>query len=134
MGIKTVVDLRGAEHSEADEKRVVEAAGMRYVGIPMKGMQTPTDAQVLSALGIMNDTAAGPVFIHCKRGSDRTGAVVACYRIGHDRWDSNKALNEASGLGMSWYQVALRRYVDHYDGKATPLGIPATMMPSTGAR
>ena len=75
--MKTVIDLRGSEHSMADEKRIVESAGMKYVSIPMRGMATPTDQQVLSALKIMNDPAAGPVFVHCKRGADRTGAVIA---------------------------------------------------------
>ena len=129
MGVKTVVDLRGAEHAVTEEKRIVEFAGMRYVNVPMKGMATPTDDQVSSALRIMNDPAAAPVFVHCRRGADRTGAVVACYRIGHDHWDAARALNEASGFGMSWYQIALRRYVDRYDGKSFPVGIPATLVP-----
>ena len=42
MGVRTIIDLRGPEHSQSHEKQVVEAAGMRYVSIPMKGM-TPTD-------------------------------------------------------------------------------------------
>jgi protein tyrosine/serine phosphatase len=129
MGVKTVIDLRGSEHSMADEKRIVESAGMKYISIPMRGMATPADEQVLSALKIMNDPSAGPVFVHCKRGADRTGAVIACYRIGHDRWDSGKALHEASGFGMSWYQIALRHYVDGYDGKSFPMSIPATIVP-----
>ena len=115
LGVKTVIDLRGPEHSEADEKRVVEAAGMRYVSIPMKGMTTPTDEQISAALALMNDTSAGPVFVHCKRGADRTGAVIACYRIGHDHWDADKSINEARNLGMSWYQMALQKYVTSYD-------------------
>src|SRR5215472_9695961 len=49
MGVKTIVDLRGSEHSMADEKRIVESAGMKYVSIPMRGMAAPTDEQVLSA-------------------------------------------------------------------------------------
>jgi protein-tyrosine phosphatase len=89
---------------------------MRYVSIPMKGMESPTDEQVSTALALMNDSAAGPVFVHCKRGADRTGAVVACYRIGHDHWDAAKSLSEARSLGMSWYQLALQRYVNNYDG------------------
>ena len=116
LGVKTVIDLRGAEHSESEEKRLVEADGMRYVSIPMKGMESPTDEQVSTALALMNDSAAGPVFVHCKRGADRTGAVVACYRIGHDHWDAAKSLSEARSLGMSWYQLALQRYVNNYDG------------------
>jgi protein-tyrosine phosphatase len=75
------------------------------------------------------------VFVHCRRGADRTGTVVACYRIGHDRWDGGKAIAEAKADGMSVFQVAMRRYVERYyveqyGGQAPSLGIPAFMMPS----
>jgi tyrosine-protein phosphatase SIW14 len=113
-GIRTVIDLRGAEHSEADEKRIVESAGMRYVSIPMKGMRTPTDDQISRALKVMKDPNAEPVFVHCRRGADRTGAVIGCYRISHDHWDSASALQEASSYGMRWFEVPLRRYVVRY--------------------
>lgn len=129
LGIKTVIDLRGPEHSEADEKQIVEADGMRYVSIPMKGMKTPSDAQISGALALMNDDAAGPVFVHCQRVADRTGAVIACYRIQHDHWDSDKAVNEARALGMSWYQVALQRYVGQF-GKGSGQPIPALITPA----
>ena len=111
LGVKTVIDLRGPEHSEADERRLVEAAGMRYVSIPMKGMRTPADRQISEALAVMNDPNSQPVFVHCRRGADRTGVVVACYRIQHDHWDSARALREAMSYGMRWFEFALRNYV-----------------------
>jgi protein tyrosine/serine phosphatase len=129
MGVKTVIDLRGNEHSEAREKQLVEAAGMRYVSIPMWGMRTPTDNQISSALKLMNDPSAGPVFVHCKRGADRTGGVVACYRIEHDHWSSSNALREARGFGMSWYQLAIQHYVVGFGHCSTNMPIPATLAP-----
>jgi protein tyrosine/serine phosphatase len=131
LGVKTVIDLRGAEHSEADEKRIVEAAGMHYVSIPMRGMARPTDDQIAKALSLMNDEGAGPVFIHCKRGADRTGATVACYRIQHDHWTSDKALNEARAFGMSWFQLALQNYVSNF-GNGGSASIPALISPGAG--
>lgn len=133
LGVKTVIDLRGPEHSMADEQRAVEANGMRYVSIPMKGMHTPTAAQVSAVLKVMNDPSAGPVFVHCKRGADRTGAVIACYRIGHDKWENGKALDEASSLGMSWYQLQIRSYVKAYGAPSAPVpavGIAASVVPA----
>ena len=115
LGVKTVVDLRQiGEHSQTHEQAVVEADGMHYVSIPMKGMSTPSDEQVSRVIGLLNDTTAEPVFVHCQRGADRTGAVIACYRIGHDHWEAKTALAEARALGMSWYQRALQSYVLHY--------------------
>jgi tyrosine-protein phosphatase SIW14 len=129
LGIKTVVDLRGPEHSETAEKKIVEADGMRYISIPMRGMSTPTDKQISDALRLLNDPASGPVFVHCRRGADRTGAVIACYRMSHDHWDTTRAQDEANGFGMSIFQLAIRRYVARYDGKpAGEIAIPATVL------
>jgi len=126
LGIKTVVDLRSiGEHSQADEQRLVEAAGMHYVSVPMKGMTTPSGHDVAKVLAMFNDSADGPVFVHCRRGADRTGAVIACYRIGHDHWDNKKALSEARSLGMSWYQRALQNFVLHF--QAPPVLASATL-------
>src|SRR5437868_13113147 len=81
LGVKTVIDLRAiGEHSQADEERIVKGLGMRYVSIPMKGLSAPKDADVAAVLALCNDAAAGPVFVHCRRGADRTGTVIAVYR------------------------------------------------------
>lgn len=115
LGIKTVVDLRWTgEHSQANEQKIVESDGMRYVSVPMKGMSTPDASAVANVLALLDNSSAAPVFVHCQRGADRTGAVIACYRMQHDGWDSNKALEEACSFGMSWYQRALRNYVAHF--------------------
>ena len=114
MGIKTIVDLRKSGDRSKAEQKVVKANGMRYVSIPMKGMTTPTEKQIEHALRILHDSSAAPVFVHCRRGKDRTGVVLACYRIGHDNWGNQKALNEARSLGMGWYEFPLQRYVLNY--------------------
>ena len=114
-GIKTVVDLRAiGEHSQADEQKIVTDLGMRYISVPMYGMATPKNDQVAAVLALMNDTTGGPVFIHCKRGADRTGTVVAVYRISHDGWENKKALHEAKSYGMSIFERALQHYVSEY--------------------
>jgi uncharacterized protein (TIGR01244 family) len=112
LGIKTVIDLRWTgEHSQAGEEKAVQANSMKYVSIPMKGMSTPSADQVRQVLALLNNADAQPVFVHCQRGADRTGAVIACYRILHDHWKNDAALQEARSYGMSWFQKALQHYV-----------------------
>ena len=114
-GIKTIVDLRDiGEHSQAEEQKVVTDLGMRYVSIPMRGMSTPKDDQVAAVLALLNDTTGGPVFVHCRRGADRTGTIIAVYRISHDGWDNKKALGEAKSYGMSIFERAMQHYVADY--------------------
>lgn len=115
LGVKTVVDLRDiGEHSQADEQKAVTDLGMRYVNIPMHGMSTPQESQVAAALAVLDDTASGPVFVHCRRGADRTGGVIAVYRISHDQWENKKALNEAKSNGMSFFARGIQHYVLDY--------------------
>jgi uncharacterized protein (TIGR01244 family) len=110
IGIKTVIDLRREdEHSTAEEAQAVAAAGMNYINVPMKGVVSPTNQQIAKVLEVLNSQE--PVFVHCKRGADRTGTVIACYRISHDRWQRQQALQEAKSLGMGSLQVGLKRYI-----------------------
>jgi protein tyrosine/serine phosphatase len=110
LGVKTVIDLRREdEHSTAEEAGAVAAAGMNYVNVPMNGVVAPTNEQVAKVVTFLNSPE--PVFVHCKRGADRTGAVIACYRVTHDHWQREQALREAKSLGMGWLQMGLKHYI-----------------------
>jgi len=111
LGVKTVIDLRPeSEHSSKAEEQAVEAAGMHYVNVPFSGVHAPSDRQISKVLHLLDDSA-GPVFVHCRRGADRTGTVIACYRIAHDGWNNRKALREAKSYGMSRIEIGMQRYV-----------------------
>jgi len=120
VGIRTVIDLRGGRELREDEQKIVEAAGMHYVHVPMAGLSAPSDQQITTVLGILNDTSAWPVFVHCRRGADRTGTVIACYRIAHDHWDNEKALREAQFHGMSSLEYAMKQYILHFEAPGKP--------------
>jgi protein tyrosine phosphatase (PTP) superfamily phosphohydrolase (DUF442 family) len=114
LGVKTVLDLRETDSRSRLEKEAVEAAGMRYVNVPLQGTNVPANGDVAMALALLNDPAAGPVFVHCRRGADRTGTVIAAYRISHDKWSGDKALHEAKDLGMAWYAGGMKNYIRNY--------------------
>jgi len=127
LGVKTVIDLRGGTGRSNGEKKVVEAAGMRYINIPLDGLKAPSDAEVAKLLTMFDDSKTGPVFIHCRRGADRTGTICACYRISHDHWENDKALSEAKQFGMSWTERAMQWYVMHFGAAAASLPAAATV-------
>jgi protein tyrosine phosphatase (PTP) superfamily phosphohydrolase (DUF442 family) len=110
-GVKTVIDLREADERSQSEEAVVTAAGMNYVNVPMTGLTPPTEPEITRILGILEDDSAGAVFVHCQRGADRTGAVIAAYRIDHDHWDNDRALSEAKSDGMGSFQFPRRSYI-----------------------
>jgi tyrosine-protein phosphatase SIW14 len=115
LGIKTVVDLRG-EHSE---ENAVQSAGMRYVRLPWREFKAPTDSQIEALLSLLNDSSEWPVFVHCRRGADRTGTAIACYRIAHDHWSNQQALAEARSFGMSSLEVGMQHYILRFGAPAS---------------
>jgi tyrosine-protein phosphatase SIW14 len=114
LGIKTVVNLRGEDERSRAEEAEAKASGLRYYAIPMPGLSRPSDAQMKQVLAILDDQENWPVFIHCKRGSDRTGTVIACYRISKEGWAGERAINEARQYGMSWMEFGMRDYISDY--------------------
>jgi protein tyrosine phosphatase (PTP) superfamily phosphohydrolase (DUF442 family) len=131
LGIKVVLDLREHDGRSLAEERVVTAAGMRYVNIPMSGLLPPTNAAIQTALSLLEDAAAGPVFVHCLRGADRTGAVIAAYRIDHDQWENARALKEAMADGMSSFQLPRQKYIRNFQARpAAPIVVAAAPVTS----
>ncbi|HLK62538.1 MAG TPA: tyrosine-protein phosphatase [Bryobacteraceae bacterium] len=127
LGVKVVIDLRRDHeegHSIASEARAVEAAGMRYVNLPMNGIVAPQDSDIRKALDLMNGSA--PVFVHCKLGKDRTGTVIACYRISHDQWQNDRALKEARGIGLHRIEFGMKRYIAGFQSGASSAPVVAS--------
>jgi protein-tyrosine phosphatase len=126
-----VIDLRGESEGRGSEESVVTTAEMKYINIPMTGLTPPTEAEINKILGILEDGTTGPVFVHCQRGADRTGAVIASYRIEHDGWDNARALKEAMANGMSFFQFPRQSFIRNFqprtiEAKTAPAAEPAT--------
>jgi tyrosine-protein phosphatase SIW14 len=111
LGVKTVIDVRDSGSRSVWERKLVESAGMTYVNIPLSGISAPQPQRVREILALLEDAASAPVFIHCRQGADRTGTLIACYRIAHDGWDNRKALREAQSLGLHWFEFSMKNYV-----------------------
>jgi tyrosine-protein phosphatase SIW14 len=114
LGIRTVLDLRGGPVHKPHERGIVKANGMEYISIRLSGIFEPHDDQITQILNVLQNPARWPIFIHCRRGDDRLGMVIACYRIAHDHWTNQQAYQEASHDGMSRFEILMRRYIRSY--------------------
>ena len=125
LGVRTVINLR----NDDSERQAVEALGMRYVAIPLtmhafgRSGPVPEDA-VQRFFEVVDDPANGLVFVHCRRGADRTGTFVALYRIARQHWTPQAAYQEAREIGMRWW---------HYPVKAQLQGLGARFAPASAA-
>jgi tyrosine-protein phosphatase SIW14 len=120
LGVKVIVDLRLAGEGSEAEGLQVRNLGMKYVNVPLSAWSAPTQAQMEKLLPLLFHSDYEPVFIHCRRGKDRTGTVLACYRIQHDNWENRRALEEAKSHGMSRLERSMQDYVLHF----TPVILP----------
>jgi tyrosine-protein phosphatase SIW14 len=113
LGVKTVIDLRKDSVSEAPEW--VRGAGLKYFNIPMKASTPATDEQTAYFLKLVNDPDNWPVYVHCKGGRHRTGALTAIYRITQDGWTADQAYEEMKkydfNQGFFGGPSAQKRYV-----------------------
>ena len=110
MGVRTVINLR----TRHGERKAAKAAGMRYVEIPMSFWKDVDPAVVRIALSAMTDPANQPVFVHCSRGTDRTGVVMAVYRMEVDGWSEAEAEAEMEAFGFHEIWSQLKEFVRRY--------------------
>lgn len=92
LGIGTVIDLR--DDPTSYEKQSVEAAGMKYVNIPMSDKQYPDTAKIEQFLKLVDDPATGKFYVHCAGGRHRTGVMGAVYRFNHYNWTYDQVYAE----------------------------------------
>ena len=113
LGVKTVIDLRKDNVPEA--AGWVKGLGMQYFNIPMKPSVPATEEQTSYFLSLVNNPANWPVYIHCKGGRHRTGALTAVYRITRDGWTADQAFKEMKEYefnhGLFGGPIAQKNYV-----------------------
>ena len=99
-GVKTVINLRH-HHDDGDE---VAGTGLRTAHIPMDTWEI-RDEHVVAFLRIVTDDEAGPVAVHCRHGADRTGALVAMYRVVVQGWSREDAIAEMTSSAYGFHRI-----------------------------
>lgn len=131
LGINTIINLRGRSAQTRAEEAEAQAAGLNYFNVELPRWGRPQDARVRRILEIIDAPENGRVLIHCKDGVDRTGMIVAIYRMTHNEWTSDDALAEADRSGMRRIQFWMRDYAEDYGDHVVKFG-PETTLESPG--
>lgn len=88
LGIKSILNLRN-NHNDED---LLHSSSFKAYRVKMSAGNF-TDAEIINSLRVIKN-ATKPILIHCRYGSDRTGVVMAMYRIVFENWSKEKALDE----------------------------------------
>ena len=87
-GIQNVIDLRQWHNDKAK----IQGTKLHYYEFPLNASKVTYEDLVKIVATI--DTLNGKTLVHCLHGSDRTGVVVAAYRIGIQNWSKSRAIEE----------------------------------------
>lgn len=111
--IKTVVSLRTFND---DAPLLPEASGLHVEQIRCKTWH-PEDEDIVKFLRIAITPTLQPVLVHCLHGSDRTGIMVAIYRIAYQGWAKAQAMDEMVNGGFGFHPMwhNLLHYIDELD-------------------
>lgn len=114
IGIKTIIDLEANNDPEYNEAVLAGAAGLTLHSMPLPGLEIltmpPADQMAAIAL-IVNDLSQRPLYVSCRHGSDRTGAVIGQYRVEQCDWTADEAIAEMRRFHNAEIEAGYRRWV-----------------------
>jgi tyrosine-protein phosphatase SIW14 len=111
MDVKIVVDLRG---DRKDERSAVTKQGMEYVPFYWFCMR-PKDEYFARFLELLRKNRDKKVFVHCNTGIDRTGMMVASYRIAEQGWTAEEAMKEMKAFGFNRFHETICTGLSSYE-------------------
>jgi uncharacterized protein (TIGR01244 family) len=102
MGFASIINLRLPNDPGADidaEAAAAKAAGINFVHLPFNGAM-PDPAVADRFIKTITEPGTQPAFIHCASGN-RAAAMWMIKRILIDKWDNDRASEEATQLGLT---------------------------------
>lgn len=110
MGVKTIVNLR-VFHSDIS---LLKGLGFNYYHLSFKTWH-PEDEDVAQFLKVATNPSYYPLFVHCQHGSDRTGMMIAIYRIYAQGWTATEAMQELPVFGYHKIWRGIKNYLINFD-------------------
>ncbi len=111
FGIDTIVRFSTGDEFIAAERARVESLGMSFISLPWRAAELPETTQVVDFLSLVRDHPERTFFLHCREGVDRTGVMVALYRVAIDGWSTDQAIDEMKAFH---YRYLLHPHLQSY--------------------
>ena len=111
-GFHSVLNLRTADEGVdlGKERQMAEKAGLRYLSIPVVSA-APKPEQAVEFLRVVQEKSNHPMLIHCG-SANRVGAFWMIYRVVQQGWPEDKALEEATRIGLA--SPATKKFAQDY--------------------
>jgi protein tyrosine phosphatase (PTP) superfamily phosphohydrolase (DUF442 family) len=107
LGIRTVIDLREFHN----DREAAAAASLLDDELSVPTWHV-TDLEVVQVMQLLGDPTHGPYLVHCQHGADRTGLMIAMYRVIYQHWSKERAAAEMTGGGYGFHPM-WRNIVDY---------------------
>lgn len=104
FGIGTVISLR----SRQKDVELAKNTELNLIHVSMRAWN-PKYEDAVKVMYFLNpnnpETNKKPILIHCYHGADRTGMMVALYRMVYQNWEREEALNEMLNGGYGYHSM-----------------------------
>lgn len=116
-GIRTIISLR----SVARDDLLLAGSGLhlrlRRFPLHAYAVAHEQDNVVAALRAIRTGVRDGPTLVHCEHGSDRTGLIVALYRILYQGWSKKQALHETRAKAFGFHTIwgNIPRFIEEVD-------------------
>jgi len=105
--IGAVLSLENNELTVDEERWMARLYGIKFYNIPLSELAAPDPADLVKGVETIQAKRGEGIYIHCRRGIDRTGYQIGTYREVAEGWPFDRAYEEVLAHGHSrvfyWY-------------------------------
>lgn len=111
-GVNTVLDLREPkEWNDDDFAGRVKQAGLKFLQLPVSGLETVGESQTQQFWTYWNDAQLKPMLVHCASGN-RVGAMLALAAYRHGNMDARQAIEHGLAAGLRASEPTVKTMLD----------------------
>ena len=121
LNIELIINLEDDSKSIFHDELLCEVLKARFEHFSMSEFARP-EVELLEKVVNCIEHNQTPIYIHCKHGQDRTGYVIAAYRMIVEKWTFGEAWYELIQMGHKWlfyfwWKKSLKKIAKKYGTK-----------------